>query len=60
MNRGLFLFGIWCLIVTAGFAYASFAGYSPFADGTRSTAARGPGGIIILPGGRGARDARHK
>ncbi|MCA1748000.1 MAG: hypothetical protein ABR601_03340 [Parasphingopyxis sp.] len=53
MSRGLFLFGLWCLIVAAGFAYASFAGYSPFADGQRASADRGPGGVIIGRGPRG-------
>jgi hypothetical protein len=56
MNRGVFIFGLWCLVVTAGYAYASFAGYSPFADGQRATGARGPGGVFIgRPGG-----PRHK
>ncbi len=52
MNRGLFIFGAWCLLVTSGFAYASFTGYSPFADGQRASTARGPGGVFI---GRGPR-----
>ena len=56
MTRGIFLFGAWCLLVTGGFAYASFAGYSPFADGARTAAgARGPGGVFINRGG-----PRHK
>lgn len=53
MTRGLFIFGLWCLLVTAGFAYASFAGYSPFADGAR--AERGGGAVILGRGG-----PRHK
>lgn len=55
MSRGLFVFGLWCLIVVGGFAYASFAGYSPFADGERAEGARGPGGVFIGRGG-----PRHK
>lgn len=54
MNRGLLIFGLWCIAVVTGFAYASFAGYSPFADGAR--AERGAGGVVIgRPGG-----PRHK
>lgn len=53
MSRGIFTFGMWCLIVAAGFAYASFSGYSPFADGQRATGERGPGGIIVARGPRG-------
>ncbi len=58
MNRGVFIFGAWCLLVAGGFAYATFSGYSPFADGERASSARGPGGVILLPGGRGG--PRHK
>ena len=52
MNRGIFLFGIWCLLVTAGFAYASFSGYSPFADGERASSR---GGVVPVIIGRGPR-----
>lgn len=56
MSRGVFMFGAWCLIVASGFAWASLAGYSPFADGQRTeAAARGPGGVFIGPGARGPR-----
>jgi len=55
VNRGIFIFGLWCLLVTLGFAYASFSGYSPFADGQRASGA-GPGGVFIR---RGA-GPRHK
>ncbi len=51
MRRGVFIFGAWCLIVASGFAYASFNGYSPFADGQRASS--GPGGVIIGRGPRG-------
>lgn len=56
MNRGAFFFGMWCLLVAGGFAFASLSGYSPFADGQRTaSAARGPGGVFIGPGARGPR-----
>ncbi|MEQ9663793.1 MAG: hypothetical protein RLN87_14755 [Parasphingopyxis sp.] len=55
MSRGIMIFAAWCLLVTSGFAYASFAGYSPFADGQRASGARGPGGVFIGRGG-----PRHK
>lgn len=52
MNRGAIFFGLWCLLVTSSFAYASFAGYSPFADGQRASGGPGVGGVFI---GRGPR-----
>ena len=53
MSRGIFIFGIWCLLIVSAFAYASFAGYSPFADGKRASSVRGVGAGVIL--GRGPR-----
>lgn len=54
MSRAAFIFGAWCLLVTSGFAYASFSGYSPFANGARSQS--GPGGVFMTRGG----GPRHK
>lgn len=36
MNARLFIYGIWCLLISGGYLAASFVGYSPFADGGRA------------------------
>lgn len=35
MSRRVFLFSLWCLVITGGFVAATAYGYSPFADGGR-------------------------
>ena len=37
MSRSSFLYALWCLIIVGLFLASTSQGYSPFADGGRST-----------------------
>lgn len=41
MDNRTFLYGLWTILIVGMFAGATFYGYSPFADGGRTTARAG-------------------